>query len=329
MLATNVAETSLTVPGIRYVVDPGTARISRYSTRTQGAAAADRAGLAGQSANQRAGRCGRVGDGICIRLYSEDDFDARPAFTEPEILRTNLASVHPADDRRCELGELGDFPFVEPPDAARGAATALALLHELGALEPGQGPHGSPTSAGQLAALPVDPRLAGCCVEADRTGCLREVLVIAAALSVQDPRERPDRAAPGGRREARPVHRTGRLGLPRPSSTCGTTSPSSARSCPATGSGGCCRDEFLHYLRIREWQDLHAQLRSAARTAGMTLQRRRRRRRTGSTPPCSPGCCRRSACGSGGDAGEYLGARGAKFVIFPGSPLARRSRRAG
>src|SRR5690606_9633396 len=183
VLATNVAETSLTVPGIRYVIDTGTARISRYSRRLK-VQRLPIEKISQASANQRAGRCGRVADGICIRLYSEDDFNARPEFTDPEILRTNLAS----DELQMislDLGELTDFPFVERPDP-RALADGIARRQERGALAGRK-----PTPIGRaLAALPVDPRLGRMLVEAHRNGCLREVLIIAAALSVQDPRER-------------------------------------------------------------------------------------------------------------------------------------------
>ncbi|WP_372452562.1 ATP-dependent RNA helicase HrpA [Pseudonocardia nigra] len=334
VLATNVAETSLTVPGIRYVVDPGTARISRYSRRLK-VQRLPIEKVSQASANQRAGRCGRVADGICIRLYSEDDFDARPEFTDPEILRTNLASVI-LQMISLDLGELTEFPFVERPDA-RAVGDGLALLQELGALE---GKHRLTAVGRALASLPVDPRLGRMLVEADRTGCLREVLVITAALSVQDPRERPTeqrQAADekharfaedgsdflaflnlwryvGEQREALTGNRFRRL----------------------------LREEFLHYLRIREWQDLHAQLRQAARNAGMTPN-------DSDAPSTRP-------AGSAGSAGfhppqadrvhqavlsgllsqvglreaetrEYLGARGAKFMIFPGSALAKKQPR--
>src|SRR6185437_8887244 len=186
VLATNVAETSLTVPGIRYVIDPGLARISRYSRRLK-VQRLPIEKVSQASSNQRAGRCGRVADGICIRLYAEDDFDARPEFTDPEILRTNLASVI-LQMIALDLGDLAAFPFVDKPDT-RAVGDGLALLNELGALEPG---HRTLTAVGRaLSRLPVDPRLGRMLVEANRTGCLREVLVIAAALSVQDPRERP------------------------------------------------------------------------------------------------------------------------------------------
>src|SRR4051794_6776572 len=190
VLATNVAETSLTVPGIKYVIDPGNARISRYSHRTKVQRLPIEA-ISQASANQRKGRCGRTSDGICIRLYSERDFESRPEFTDPEILRTNLASVI-LQMTALDLGDVAAFPFVEPPDR-RAITDGVRLLEELGAIEPGRaGAAGRLTPMGRrLAQLPVDPRLARMVVEAERNGCLRDVLVIVAALSIQDPRERP------------------------------------------------------------------------------------------------------------------------------------------
>ena len=190
VLATNVAETSLTVPGIRYVIDPGTARVSRYSHRLK-VQRLPIEKVSQASANQRKGRCGRVAEGVCIRLYTEEDFLARPEFTDPEILRTNLASVI-LQMTALGLGDIGAFPFVEPPDH-RQVRDGVALLEELGALDTT-----APDTARRLtkvgrslARLPVDPRLARMVLEADRNGCVDEVLVIAAALSIQDPRERP------------------------------------------------------------------------------------------------------------------------------------------
>src|SRR4051794_16103228 len=187
VLATNVAETSLTVPGIRYVVDPGTARISRYSYRTK-VQRLPIEPVSQASANQRKGRCGRVAEGICIRMYSEQDFDSRPEFTDPEILRTNLASVI-LQMSALGLGDVQAFPFVAPPDR-RSVRDGIDLLHELGALDPAQeDPRKRLTPLGRrLAQLPIDPRLARMVLEADRLGCVREVMVVAAALSIQDPR---------------------------------------------------------------------------------------------------------------------------------------------
>ena len=192
VLATNVAETSLTVPGIKYVIDPGTARISRYSYRTKVQRLPIEA-ISQASANQRKGRCGRVSDGICIRLYSEDDFLSRPEFTDPEILRTNLASVI-LQMTAIGLGDIAAFPFVQPPDS-RNITDGVRLLEELGAIKESQketDQRKSLTSIGRaLAKLPIDPRLARMVIEAEKYGALDEVMVIASALSIQDPRERP------------------------------------------------------------------------------------------------------------------------------------------
>jgi ATP-dependent helicase HrpA len=330
VLATNVAETSLTVPGIRYVVDPGTARISRYSRRLK-VQRLPIEKVSQASANQRAGRCGRVADGICIRLYGEDDFDARPEFTDPEILRTNLASVI-LQMISLELGELTEFPFVERPDA-RAVGDGLALLHELDALEADR----RLTPVGRaLAALPVDPRLGRMLVEADRTGCLREVLVIAAALSVQDPRERPtEQRQAADQKHARFAGEW---------TANGSTLDAGGSDFLAflnlwryigeqreALSGNrfrrLMREEFLHYLRIREWQDLHSQLRSAARNAGMTVNDAEpdqdRIHIAVLAGLLSQIGLREETSGNPRGTREYLGARGAKFMIFPGSPLAR------
>ena len=190
VLATNIAETSLTVPGIRYVVDTGTARISRYSTRTK-VQHLPVENISQASAHQRSGRCGRVADGIAIRLYSEEDFLARAEFTDPEILRTNLASVI-LRMASLRLGDIADFPFVEAPDQ-RSIRDGLLLLHELGALNDGEH-NGAPKLSDvgkQLARIPVDPRMARMLIEAQQLGCLHNVIVIVAALTIQDVRERP------------------------------------------------------------------------------------------------------------------------------------------
>lgn len=335
VLATNVAETSLTVPGIRYVVDPGTARISRYSRRLK-VQRLPIEKVSQASANQRAGRCGRVADGICIRLYAEDDFDARPAFTDPEILRTNLASVV-LQMISLELGEITEFPFVEPPDV-RSINDGLALLYELGALD-GQPRDGerSLTPVGRaLAALPVDPRLGRMLVEADRNDCLRDVLVIAAALSVQDPRERPTEQRQAADESHARFAEDGSDFL----AFRNLWSYVNERRAELTGNRfrRQLREEFLHYLRIREWQDLHSQLRSAARNAGMTLNDTDVPATAPTTGTASGSVADRihtsvlagllSQVGvKEADTKEYLGARGAKFMIFPGSSLAKRGPR--
>ncbi|MBI4899361.1 MAG: ATP-dependent RNA helicase HrpA, partial [Actinobacteria bacterium] len=272
VIATNVAETSLTVPGIRYVVDSGTARISRYSKRTK-VQRLPIEPISRASADQRAGRCGRVAPGICIRLYSEADYETRPQYTEPEILRTNLASVI-LQMAEAELGDIVDFPFVEPPDAGQ-ITDGLRTLTELGALE-GRGTSPRLTPVGhQLARLPVDPRLARMLVEASARGCLREVQVIVAALAIPDVKERPQEK----REQADQLHR--RFWAPAPGADGEADGEQAApdgsdfvailrlwaylRDRRKALSGNAfrrlCRDEYLNALRVREWQDLHTQLR--------------------------------------------------------------------
>src|SRR4051812_29344320 len=262
VLATNVAETSLTVPGIRYVVDPGTARISRYSYRTK-VQRLPIEPISQASANQRKGRCGRVAEGICIRMYSEEDFESRPEFTDPEILRTNLASVI-LQMSALGLGDVAAFPFVDPPDR-RSVRDGIDLLHELGALDPTKEDlRKRLTPLGRrLAQLPIDPRLARMVLEADRLGCVREVMVIAAALSIQDPRERPvehqQAADTSHARFADPTSDfLGWLQL-------WTYVHDQARELSSSAFRRLCKREFLNYLRIREWQDLVAQLRQLAK----------------------------------------------------------------
>ncbi|WP_299035860.1 ATP-dependent RNA helicase HrpA [uncultured Pseudokineococcus sp.] len=289
VLSTNVAETSLTVPGIRYVVDAGLARVSRYSARLK-VQRLPVEPVSQASANQRSGRCGRVAEGVAIRLYSESDYESRPRFTDPEVLRTSLASVI-LQMAALGLGRVEDFPFVDPPDR-RQVADGLALLTELGALETGEaervgedggrdrgtdrttdrGPAESRqlrlTPVGRrLAKLPLDPRLARMVLEADRNSCVAEVLVIAAALSVQDPRERPAEhqqaadAAHARFRDERSDLLT-LLALWRYVHAQQETLSSSAFR-------RMCKREFLSWLRVREWQDVHRQLRSLTRSLGV------------------------------------------------------------
>jgi ATP-dependent helicase HrpA len=319
VLATNVAETSLTVPGIRYVIDPGSARISRYSNRLK-VQRLPIEPVSQASANQRKGRCGRVADGICIRLYSEEDFEARPEFTEPEILRTNLASVI-LQMTNLGLGDLQKFPFIDPPDK-RNITDGVKLLEELGALD-----ERKLTPLGrQLAQLPVDPRLARMVIEADKQDCVAEVMVIAAALSIQDPRERPvDKQQQADEKHARFTDKESDffsyLNLWR-----------YLREKQQELSGNqfrrLCRSEFLNYLRVREWQDIYAQLRQVARSLGLALREDR--------DDVAEGQHVHTALLSGllshiglkeTDKREYLGARGAKFAIFPGSALFKKQPR--
>jgi len=272
VLATNVAETSLTVPGIRYVIDPGTARISRYSQRTK-VQRLPIEPISQASADQRKGRCGRTSDGICIRLYSEEDFSARPEFTDPEILRTSLASVI-LQAAALDLGDVADFPFVDPPDS-RNIADGVRLLEELGAISPGRGATRLTAAGRKLARLPVDPRFGRMILEAGHQGCVREMLIITAALSIQDPRERPTDA----REAAAAMH--ARFAEPGsdflPFLTLWDYLHEQQRELSGSAFRRMCRREHLHYLRVREWQDLHGQLRQAATDAGI------------GTGPASPG----------------------------------------
>ncbi len=329
VLATNVAETSLTVPGIRYVVDTGNARISRYSFRTKvQRLPIERVSQA--SAMQRAGRCGRLEDGICIRLYSQEDHDSRPPFTDPEITRTNLASVllQMASLGLGDPGEVEDFPFVDAPDR-RGIRDGLALLYELGALtRPAGGGHAKLTAIGrQLTRLPIDPRLGRMVLEAGRLGCVSEVIVIAAALSIQDPRERPaDRQQAADASHARFADPTsdflGMLNLWRH-----LTEQQRSRS--SSSFRRMCTAEFLHYLRIREWQDLVSQLRNAAE--GLDVPGASGAG-TFDGPAANPDAVHQALLAGllshlgmrEGDRREYLGARSTRFAIFPGSALVKK-----
>ncbi|MGW5674080.1 ATP-dependent RNA helicase HrpA [Streptomyces sp. NPDC003860] len=317
VLATNVAETSLTVPGIKYVIDPGTARISRYSHRTK-VQRLPIERISQASANQRKGRCGRTSDGICIRLYSEDDFEARPEFTDAEILRTNLASVI-LQMTAAGLGDIEKFPFIDPPDH-RNIRDGVQLLQELGAFDPAQkDPRKKLTQLGrQLSQLPVDPRLARMVVEADKNGCVREVMVIAAALSIQDPRERPaDKQTQADQQHARFKDETSDflafLNLWR-------YVREQQKERGSSSFRRMCKQEYLNFLRIREWQDIYAQLRQVARSMGIHVNEE-------DGPEASvhvsllAGLLSHVGLKDADAKNEYLGARGAKFAVFPGSAL--------
>ncbi|MET7427413.1 MULTISPECIES: ATP-dependent RNA helicase HrpA [Streptomyces] len=322
VLATNVAETSLTVPGIKYVIDPGFARISRYSHRTK-VQRLPIEPISQASANQRKGRCGRTSDGICIRLYSEDDFVARPEFTDAEILRTNLASVI-LQMTAAGLGDIEKFPFIDPPDH-RNIRDGVQLLQELGALDPAQkDPRKRLTDTGRkLAQLPVDPRLARMVLEADKNGCVREVMVIAAALSIQDPRERPaEKQTQADQQHARFRDETSDflayLNLWR-------YIREQQRERGSSSFRRMCKQEYLNFLRIREWQDIYTQLRTVAKQMGIHPNE-----------DDAPADRIHVSLLAGllshigmkdvkdGNKNEYLGARNAKFAIFPGSALFRK-----
>ena len=373
VLATNVAETSLTVPGIRYVIDPGLARISRYSNRTK-VQRLPIEPVSRASANQRAGRCGRVADGIAIRLYSQADFETRPEYTEPEILRTSLASVI-LQMAALGLGAVEDFPFLDAPDP-RQVRSGLQLLTEIGAIGPAgtasarsddapgrgrRGPH--LTGIGRrLARLPIDPRLGRMLLEAGELGCVGEVMVIVAALSIQDVRERPaDKQEASDALHRRFADPTSDfltyLNLWRYLRT-------QSRELSGSAFRRMCRAEFLHYLRVREWQDVHAQLRQLARPLGLDaapVELPTARSIRAATEALEPGshaaqianggvaaavvALGRSADTPDADAihrsllvgllsnvgnwderrREYAGARGTRFTIWPGSGLRRKT----
>ena len=321
VLATNVAETSLTVPGIRYVVDAGTARISRYSQRTK-VQRLPIEPISRASASQRAGRCGRVADGICIRLYSEEDFETRPEFTDPEILRTNLASVI-LQMTSLGLGDIARFPFLDPPDS-RQIADGVKLLEELQAIvsaDQATDPRKRLTAYGRkIAQLPVDPRMARMVVEAEANGALREVLIIVSALSIQDPRERPldkQQQADEKHRRFADEHSdfVGLLNL-------WNYLKEQQQELSGSAFRRMCKSEYLHYLRVREWQDLHSQLRAAC--TSLDLQQ--------NTSEADHDAIHSSLLAGllshigvrDVEKREYIGARGARFGISPGSSLFRK-----
>ena len=270
VLATNVAETSLTVPSIRYVIDPGVARISRYSNKTK-VQRLPIEPISQASANQRSGRCGRVADGVAIRLYSQTDYEGREPYTEPEILRTSLASVI-LQMAALRLGNVADFPFIDPPDR-RAIADGVALLTEIGAISANSKSMHEPrlTAIGhQLARLPIDPRLGRMLLEANKRGCASEVMVIVSALSIQDVRERPLDA----QEAADDMHRR----LADPTSDFLTYLNfwrylrTQSRDLSGSAFRRMCRHEYLHYLRIREWRDVYNQLAQLARPLGINAQ---------------------------------------------------------
>ncbi|CAN5565263.1 ATP-dependent RNA helicase HrpA [soil metagenome] len=348
VLATNVAETSLTVPGIKYVVDAGTARISRYSVRAKVQRLPIEA-ISQASANQRSGRAGRTSDGIAIRLYSQEDFDRRPEFTDPEILRTNLAAVI-LQMISIGLGDVAGFPFLQPPDS-RGIQDGVDLLHELGAIRRLSSPKGVSKPAPEitkvgreLALLPVDPRFGRMIVESKKHGVVREVTAIVAGLSIQDPRERPLEKRP----QADAAH--ARFADPTSDflSLLGLWNYLEEKQKELSSSAfrRLCKAEFVNYLRVREWQDLYRQLLRADR--GSSLSRPHDGSRQARSP--DPDGIHRSllsgllsriglrdergvSTGSTTKGGkpdkrairEYLGARNTRFAIFPGSALAKKA----
>nr|WP_314491025.1 ATP-dependent RNA helicase HrpA [uncultured Pseudomonas sp.] len=313
VLATNVAETSLTVPGIRYVIDSGTARISRYSYRAKVQRLPIEA-VSQASANQRKGRCGRVEPGICIRLYSEEDFNGRPAFTDPEILRTNLAAVI-LQMLHLRLGKIDDFPFIEPPDG-KAITDGFNLLQELSAVNR----ENQLTPLGrQLARLPIDPRLGRMLLEGARQGSLQEVLIVASALSVQDPRERP----PERQQAADQAHAQWKdadsdfaalVNLWR-------GFEEQRQALTANPLRAWCRKQFLNYLRLREWRDAHRQLALICRDLQLTVNKE---------PADFPRMHKAilsgllSQIGQKSEEGDYQGARQRRFWVHPSSGIGRK-----
>ncbi len=315
VLATNVAETSLTVPGIKYVIDPGTARISRYSFRTK-VQRLPIEPVSQASANQRKGRCGRVSEGICIRLYSEDDFINRAEFTDPEILRTNLASVI-LQMTALGLGDIAAFPFVEAPDK-RNIQDGVKLLEELGAITQSEDQHYKLTPSGRsLAQLPVDPRLAKMVLEAQRYACTREVMIITSALSIQDPRERPaDKQQASDEKHRRFADKESDF---LSFVNLWDYLQEQQKALSSSQFRRLCKMEYLNYLRVREWQDIYTQLRQVVREQGIPLN---------SEPADFRGVHTALLTGllshigqKDADKQEYTGARNARFSIFPGSGL--------
>ncbi|UVL63024.1 ATP-dependent RNA helicase HrpA [Pseudomonas sp. B21-012] len=313
VLATNVAETSLTVPGIRYVIDSGTARISRYSYRAKVQRLPIEA-VSQASANQRKGRCGRVEPGICVRLYSEEDFNARPAFTDPEILRTNLAAVI-LQMLHLRLGDIDAFPFIEPPDG-KAISDGFNLLQELSAVNR----ENQLTPLGrQLARLPVDPRLGRMLLEGAKQGSLNELLIVASALSVQDPRERP----PERQQAADQAHAQWKdadsdfaalVNLWR-------GFEEQRQALTASPLRNWCRKNFLNYLRLREWRDAHRQLSLICRDLQLSINKE---------PADYPRlhkailCGLLSQIGQKSEDGDYLGARQRRFWVHPSSGLGKK-----
>ncbi|MBZ0093299.1 MAG: ATP-dependent RNA helicase HrpA, partial [Sulfuricellaceae bacterium] len=311
VLATNVAETSLTVPGIRYVIDPGQARILRYSYRAK-VERLQVENISQASANQRAGRCGRVMSGVCVRLYSEADFQARPAYTDPEIRRSNLAAVI-LRMKTLGLADIEDFPFLEPPDS-RAITDGFKLLEELGAVDEGR----KLTDTGrQLGKLPIDPRIGRMILEAVKRNCLSEVLVIAAALSVQDPRDRPmERQQAADQAHRRFADEQSDFLAFQHLWTFYDEALKHQKS--KRKLMDLCRDNFLSYSRMREWREIHGQLHTQAVEMGL---------RPNEIPAGYEEVHRALLAGLLGNVGlkaeglEYLGAREIKFLLFPGSVL--------
>ncbi|GAW95223.1 MULTISPECIES: ATP-dependent RNA helicase HrpA [Colwellia] len=352
ILATNVAETSLTIPGIKYVIDPGTARISRYSYRTKVQRLPIEA-ISQASANQRAGRCGRVSDGICIRLYAEDDYNNRVEFTEPEILRTNLATVI-LQMHALDLGDIANFPFVEAPDH-RNISDGVRLLEEIAAIESvdkdGKSAQGKQlstatqlTKSGRLLAkFPIDPRLAKMVITAIEFGCIEQILIIVSALSIQDPRERPyEKKQLSDEKHNRFKNKqsdfVSLLNLWQYFNT-------QQKDLTQSQFRKLCQREFLSYVRLREWQDIFSQLKMTLKEQKIALtsvdyrftlpsieqgqanDKSKESEQDSALTPIHQALLSGllSHIGQQDENREYKGARGMKFFIFPGSALTKKS----
>ena len=342
VLATNVAETSLTVPGIKYVIDPGTARISRYSYRTKVQRLPIEA-ISQASANQRAGRCGRVSSGVCIRLYSEDDYLNRPEFTDPEILRTNLATVI-LQMLALDLGEIGNFPFVEPPDN-RNINDGVKLLEELAAVDNtvnSNNNHTQLTKSGRLLSkFAIDPRLAKMVLTAIDLGCVEQALIIVSALSIQDPRERPHEKQQAAdekhnRFKDKQSDFISLLNL-------WQYVNGQQKNLSQNHFRKLCQREFLSYVRLREWQDIFSQLKLTLKEQKITLtsvdyqfslpdiangsnEKKQEAAIPSSLVPVHQALLSGllSHLGQQDENREFKGARGSKFFIFPGSALSKK-----
>ena len=323
VLATNVAETSLTVPGIRYVIDPGLARISRYSFRTK-IQRLPIEPVSQASANQRKGRCGRVSEGVCIRLYDEDDFNQRPEFTEPEILRTNLAAVI-LQMAQLRLGDIEHFPFVDRPDH-RLINDGRTLLQELQAINP----KGKLTKLGQrLARLPVDPRLGRMLLAAERFNCLNDALIIISALAVQDPRERPaDKQQAADQKHREHWHEQSDfiayLNL-------WQRFEKERQELSKNQFAKWCKKNFLSYLRLREWREVHMQLRLSLKTKQDSAEQDLYEPETHVINYSAihrallTGLLGNIGCYSKEVNREYIGARNKRWSVFPGSSQFKKS----
>ncbi len=310
ILATNVAETSITVPGIRYVIDSGLHRISRYSYK-QKVQRLPIEKISQASANQRSGRCGRVANGVCFRLYSEEDFNAREAFSPPEILRTNLSSVI-LQSLHLQLGPLEDFPFIEPPDR-RFIRDGFKLLYELGAIDEN---HRLTRVGKKMSSLPLDPRLARMLIAANQNNCLHDVLIITSFLTLQDPREFPyDKKQPAQLAHARFNHKQSDfLSI----INLWQYFQNGKKSLSNNQLKKQCHKEFINYIRMREWEDIYHQLKLLCKNSKMMVHLKHQDE-TSIHKALLAGLLGHMGLRLEGK--DYLGANNKHFALFPGSAL--------